>query len=142
MNFDFITPALVVGQKIDTQELADALAAAGVTRVINLWSGIPEPLWKGDVLTLKQEDDGTPRPKDQILAAVAYAASVPEGQVLYVHCQWGIGRAPAMAYAILRRRGMSREEATRLIVEKRPKATSWQHYIPSIEEALKCPCMR
>jgi hypothetical protein len=137
VNFDFITPALAVGQKIDTQELADALEAAGVTRVINLWSGISEPFWKGDVLTLKQEDDGTPRPKDQTTAAIAYAASVPEGEVLYVHCQWGIGRAPAMAYAILRSRGMSREEATRLIVEKRPKATGWFCYIPSVEDALK-----
>ena len=137
MNFDFVTPTLAVGQKIDTQEFADALKAAGVTHVINLWSGISEPFWKGDVLTLAQEDDGAPRSKDQVLAGVAYAAAVPEGQVLYVHCQWGIARAPAMAYAILRSRGMSGEDAARLIVAKRPKATGLGRYIPSVEEALK-----
>ena len=106
MNFNFITSTLAVGQKIDTQEFADALKAAGVTHVINLWSGITEPVWTGNVLTLKQDDDGTPRPKDQVLAGIKYASEVPEGGILYVHCQWGLGRAPTMAYAILRAWGI------------------------------------
>jgi predicted protein tyrosine phosphatase len=138
MNFNFITPTLIVGQKIITQEFADALIAAGVTRVINLWSGNPEDIWKGDVLILKQDDDGTPRPKDQVLAGIAYAAAVPEGQVLYVHCQWGLGRAPTMAYAILRSRGVGSWEAMKLININRPVAKgNWEHYMASVEEAMK-----
>lgn len=135
MNFSFITPTLIVGQKIITQEFADALIAAGVTHVINLWSGNPEPIWKGDVLTLKQDDDGTPRPKDQVLAGIAYAR---ESGILYVHCQWGIGRAPAMAYAILRSRGVASWEAMKLININRPAAKgNWEHYMASVEEAMK-----
>lgn len=137
MNFDFITPSLAVGQKIDSPELVSALLLAGVQRVINLWSGNPEPLWVGDILTLKQEDDGTSRDRDQVLAGVRYANAVPD-RILYVHCQWGLGRAPAMAYAILRSRGWSRGDAQALINLKRPRAATggWERYIPSIEEAL------
>jgi hypothetical protein len=137
MNFNVITPTLILGQKIIAPEFLEALKAAGVTRVINLWSGIPEPLWQGEVLTLKQEDDGTPRPKDQILAGIKYASEKPD-EILYVHCQWGLGRAPTMTYAILRSRGMSQAEATDLINTRRPVSKgNWEHYIPSVEEALQ-----
>lgn len=137
MNFDSITPTLLLGQKIDTQEFADALTKEGVTRVINLWSGKPELIWDGDYLTLQQEDDGTPRPADQVQAGIKYAAEVPSGQKLYVHCQWGLGRGPSMTYAILRSQGYPTDIATLLINTQRPRCKgNWEHYIPSIEKAL------
>lgn len=134
MNFDRITPVLYLGQKIDSQELHDALVQEGITHVINLWSGNPEPIWQGPVLTLKQEDDRTPRPINQTLLGVEYAWHT---QKLYVHCQWGLGRAPSMTYAILRSRGLTKDQAVDLIVTSRPKCKgNWEHYIDSIEEGL------
>jgi len=137
-NYSKITPTLLLGQKIIDQTFHDSLVTEGVTHVINLWSGIPEPIWKGPVLTLEQQDDGTPRPLEQTKAGVEYASMVEQSKgILYVHCQWGLGRAPSMTYAILRSRGLSQGNARALINLERPKCVGcWEHYIPSIEKAL------
>lgn len=137
-NYNLIETDLLLGQKIDTQEMLDALIRDGVTHVINLWSGKPEPHWQGAVLTLSQEDDGTPRPLDQTRAGVAFAAECKRvGGKLYVHCQWGLGRAPSMTYAILRSRGYTREAAiTAINTARQRSAGNWEHYILSIEQAF------
>ena len=140
MNFDFITERLAVGQKIDNQEFADALKAAGITHAVNLF-GEAEPVWAGPSLSFPspQDDDGTPRRPEVVLACVRYAFdAIRDGGKVYVHCQWGIGRAPSVAYAILRRFGLTREEAAALVNAKRPRAATWgwEKYIPSIEDAL------
>jgi hypothetical protein len=138
MNYDKVLNNLFIGQKIDTQELHDALVKEGVTNVINLWSGNPEPIWKGPVLTLNQEDDGTPRPIDQTRAGIAYAKEVfSSGGILYVHCQWALRRAPSLAYGILRSLGYTSSAAKELINLSRPRCNNWWDcYIPSIEAAL------
>ena len=137
MNFDFITERIAVGQKIDTQGFAIALRDAGITHVINLFS--PEQFWMGETLCLAQEDDGTPRPAEHIHAAIKFAFKVlAKGGKLYIHCQWGIGRAPATCYAILRAFGIGEEEAIQLLETRRPRcaAWTWKQYITSIEVAL------
>lgn len=139
MNFDFITDCLAVGQKIDTAEFAEALQSAGITHVLNLFAGDRETFWSGPVCYLPQEDDGTPRNPEQVRAAVRYAFEViGYGGKLYIHCQWGLGRAPSTCYAILRQLALSRELAVSLIKRKRPRCADWhwENYIPSIEEAL------
>jgi protein-tyrosine phosphatase len=140
VNFDFITENIAVGQKIDSQVFADALAAAGITHVLNLFSGNQETFWTGAVCYVPQEDDGSPRTHAQIARAISYAfESLRDGGKLYIHCQWGLGRAPSTCYAILRRLGFTREEAIARICAKRPRcaAWNWQQYISSIEEALR-----
>lgn len=139
MNLDFITDQLAVGQKINSQEFADALVKLGITHVLNLFAGDKESFWRGPVRYVPQEDDGTPRTSEQISAVIQYADIVLAcGGKLYIHCQWGLGRAPSTCYAILRHRGMSRENAVLLICTERPQcaAWNWQQYIPSIERAL------
>lgn len=138
VNFDFITERIAVGQKIDTQEFADALCAAGLTHVINLHGGHEEAFWKEN-LYLPQEDDHSPRSTDQIRAGIVYAFdALAKGGKVYIHCQWGLGRAPSMAYAILRAFGFSQQQAITTLEFARPKcaAWTWKEYIPSIEEAL------
>jgi protein-tyrosine phosphatase len=141
VNFDFITPEIAVGQKIDSLEFAEALRAAGISHVLNLFAGDRETFWTGPVLYLAQEDDGTPRHPEQICAAVNYALPlIDEGTTskLYIHCQWGLGRAPSTCYAILRMIGISREDAASLINRRRPRCAKWgwEQYIPSIEQAI------
>lgn len=135
MNYDEIVPNLYCGQKIDSQEFNDALVQEGITHVINLWSGIREPYWKGLTLNLNQDDDGTPRPPEQTIAGIEFAKIATK---LYVHCQWGMGRAPSMIYAILRSRGMTQKELIPLINLRRPIAAkgNWERYIPSIERVI------
>lgn len=141
MNFDFITERLAIGQKIDSEEFASALIASGVTHVVNLWSET-EPLWSGGpVLSFlkPQEDDGTPRNVERTREVVRFAiAAFKDYRKVYVHCQWGLGRAPSMAYAILRTLEMKGPIAAALINERRPRCAeyNWEKYIPSVEEAL------
>jgi protein-tyrosine phosphatase len=139
MNFDFITENIAVGQKINSLEFAEALRAAGITHVLNLFAGDEETFWTGSVCYVPQEDDGTPRTREQVFAAIICAIAVfNAGGKLYIHCQWGLGRAPSACYAILRKSGLSPDEAISLINRKRPRCArwDWQQYIPSIEEAL------
>lgn len=139
MNFNFITGSLAVGQKIDSQEFADALTSAGITHVLNLFAGDEERVWRGPVRYVPQEDDGTPRTPEQVNAAIEYARDVlADGGKLYIHCQWGLGRAPSACYAILRNHGMLAEDAILLICTQRPRCATWnwRQYIPSIEAAL------
>jgi len=142
MTYNFITRQIAVGQKIDSAQAAEDLKATGITAVINLFSGNAEEFWKGPVLTLVQEDDGTPRPADQVRSGVAYALeAIGNGGKIYIHCQWGLGRGPAMCYAVLRKLGLSGLQAIELIESKRPACASWNWklYIPSIEAALWTP---
>lgn len=141
MNFDFILPEIAVGQKINSAEFAQALRSAGITHVLNLFAGDRETFWDGPVLYLAQEDDGAARDPEQIRAAIRYALPlVDEGSKakLYIHCQWGLGRAPSTCYAIMRAMGISRDDAVSLINRRRPQCArwNWAQYIPSIEEAL------
>lgn len=140
MNFNFVTERIAVGQKIDSQEFADALTAAGITHVINLYCEA-EPFWKGNALSFSnpQEDDGTPRDANRVRECVRYAFDVlRDGGKLYVHCQWGLRRAPSTVYVILRRFGFTRDDAIRLINSTRVRASTenWEHYIASVEAAL------
>lgn len=142
MNFDFIIPEIAVGQKIDSHEFAQALREAGITHVLNLFAGDQETFWDGATFYLPQEDDGTPRSVQQIHQAIAHFDCVLRRRgTLYIHCQWGLGRAPAMCYAIMRAMGISREDAAPLINRRRPRCAkwSWEQYIPSIEQALSDP---
>lgn len=145
MNFDRIQDDLYVGQKIVTEEFRQALIDTGITHVLNL-HGLD--LWQGKQMFLAgMLDDSTPRTKEQVNSCIWYAKDVrDEGGKLYVHCQWGLGRAPAMCYAILRSRGFGGLEAAGFINRNRPRAAEyrdstkefphWQCYIPSIEAAL------
>ena len=86
-----------------------------------------------------QDDDGTPRNPGRVLACVRYAFdAILDGGKVYIHCQWGLGRAPATAFAVLRRFGSERDEAVQLINTTRVRAATWgwERYIPSIEKAL------
>jgi protein-tyrosine phosphatase len=140
MNADRILEDLYVGQKIDSESFRDELVRLGVTHVLNLFE--PETIWEGNSLYLPQEDDGSPRVAAQVRCGLDYYAEVKAAKgVLYVHCQWGLGRAPAMCYALLRANGQREQEALDTVNACRRVAAKynphWQRYIPSIESALK-----
>lgn len=139
-NFDFLTDTLACGQKIDSEALAAALRSCGVTHVLNLWGGHGELVWDWNAEHVPQEDDGSPRTKEQVKASVSYAKhAMSQGGVLYVHCQWGLGRAPSACYAILRSQGLSPEDASKAVNQRQAAKNyrpNWSRYVPSIEEAL------
>lgn len=97
-------------------------AMFGIDRVVHA------PMW----------DHGRPQSPDAWAAAAEFAAealSDPNARVL-IHCQRGRRRSVLVAYATLRLRGHSPEDAARLILTHRKEAHLVPAYRASVEEWL------
>jgi len=80
-------------------------------------------------LRLPFRDDGSVPPDAWFEQGVRYAfEAISAHGVVYVHCLVGSARAPAMAYAILRRLGMGHMQAERRVREARPRGS--HYYLP------------
>lgn len=147
MNISRVLDDLYVGQRPTDAQFVAELMGIGVTHVLNL---LPEPIpgcssdldfWDGPFLRIPQEDNGSPRKAEQIVQGIAYYAMVKRaGGALYIHCQFGLGRALAMTYGIMRAVGWTMNDAIRRINVCRKVAEkyepNWTRYIASIEAAL------
>jgi protein-tyrosine phosphatase len=83
-------------------------------------------------------DDGRPKAPSFWAPAARFAAEAlddPEARVL-IHCQAGRRRSVLVAYAVLRLRGRSEEEAERLILDHRTEAQLVPAYRDSVERWL------
>ena len=71
--------------------------------------------------------------------AVAFAARAladdPQARVL-IHCHWGRRRSAMVAYAVLRMRGRTGDEAAALVLRYRPQAELVPNYVRSVERWL------
>jgi len=103
-----------------SRDLVAERAVFGVTRVMHA------PMW----------DSGRIQHPRQWSAAALFAAEVlgddPDARV-FVHCQQGRRRSVLVAYAVLRLRGRSAEEAARLILTHRAEAVLVAEYRASVE---------
>lgn len=122
----FVTSWLAVGGAISNEADVRDILVRGVTHVINcrftddsrLLGGRTSYLWN------PAADDGKPKAPNWFLRAVRFAlcAHQDPGSKILVHCAGGAHRSPAIAYAILRARGSSPEEAESAIVTAQPTA--------------------
>lgn len=118
-------PDLLVGGSIcdaaDMQHLRDNFKIDAVLSVeserSDLGKGIgPYGVW------LPFPDDGTPPEKVLVRNAIAFGGSVlMQKRKLYVHCQMGGSRSPAIAYAILRAIGFTSEQTLAAIRVVKPE---------------------
>jgi protein-tyrosine phosphatase len=71
--------------------------------------------------------------------AAAFAARAladdPQARVL-IHCHWGRRRSAMVAYAVLRMRGRTGDEAAALVLRYRPQAELVPNYVRSVERWL------
>lgn len=106
-----------------SQDLAMERAVFGPSHVIHA------PMW----------DFGRPQPPRQWAAGATFAAhalaSDPDAAVL-IHCHQGRRRSVMLAYAVLRIRGHTSEQATALIKRYRADATFVDAYLRSVEDWL------
>ena len=106
-----------------SQDLAIERVLFGAQRVAHA------PMW----------DNGRPQPPGRWAEAARFAADAlerdPEARVL-IHCQKGRRRSVLVAYAVLRLRGRSPEEAARLILSHRDVARLVPAYRASVEAWL------
>lgn len=128
-DFSQITGRLLTGAAVNSSADVDALAAAGVTHIIDcraefddamLLSSHPHMLylWNG------MADDGLPKPATWFGKSFAFALpalAMPDTKI-YAHCAAGINRGPSMAYALMCACGWDGPTALALIKAKRPVA--------------------
>lgn len=96
---------LVGGSIIDEADVQHLRCDLGVRAVLNVEversdsqkvMGIP-------LLELPTQDDGTPKPIEWWAAGIAFTAPLLwSGSCVYIHCQMGGSRSPAMVYGVLR----------------------------------------
>ena len=139
---------------IGSLPVGDAVAqlpSMGITHVVNcraqLQTRISHDLWAersvfgaDHVAHAPMWDRGRPQPSRLWAPAARFAAAAldddPDAGVL-IHCQQGRRRSAMVAYAVLRLRGHSAEEAARLVLESRAPATLVPAYKASVEEWLR-----
>jgi protein-tyrosine phosphatase len=107
-----------------SRDLAAERAAFGTARVAHA------PMW----------DSGRSQRPGLWADAVSFAARAldedPEARVL-IHCHGGRRRSAMVAYAVLRLRGRSADEAARLVLTYRPGAELVPAYVNSVEQWLE-----
>ena len=132
-NFDFITPQLATGGDCNSADDVRAVAAAGITHVIDCRYECDDCLSFGRYapeiryLHLGVDDAGNRQPAwwyDDGVAFALIAMADPDAKVL-AHCHMGINRGPSMAFAILLALGHDPVEAHRMIRAARPIAHIW-----------------
>ncbi len=148
--FTWIGDERIAVGAIPTPESLLALAnQEGVTHVVNC-RAVAQVRFSGDrdmeraifgpgnVAHAPMWDHGRPQSPDAWAAAAAFAAEAlddPTAKVL-IHCQRGRRRSVLVAYATLRLRGHSPEDAARLLLTFRKEAHLVPAYRKSVEDWL------
>jgi hypothetical protein len=128
-DFSIVTPRLTTGAALTNTDDVAALAAVGVTHVIDcrydfddapLFAAHPDMvyLWNGT------SDDGTQKPDSWFQTSLDFAVqalSKPHA-MLHAHCAAGVNRGPSTTYLILRGlSGIAPELADKIIRDARPQ---------------------
>jgi protein-tyrosine phosphatase len=148
--FSWIGGERIAIGSLPTGESLSVLAREGVTHVVNcrarLQTLVSQDLFaeratfgEGRVVHAAMWDSGQPRPASLWAAAAQFAATTleddPHAGVL-IHCHVGRRRSVMLAYAVLRLRGHSAENAAELILTHRREAVLVPTYCASVEQWL------
>ncbi len=154
----FVTPHLLVGGDLDTQDLGLAadqlreLVEAGVTHVVDArieWSDeewVAENAPAIDYLHHGMDDAGQEVPTEWFDVGVGWALeAIEQGGTVLTHCHMGINRGPSLGFAVLLAQGWDAIEALDAIRAARPiawvayadDALRWHHESRGSTEALE-----
>src|SRR5205085_12541643 len=143
MDMTWITDRVAVGGGIWNDANMIEVVRAGVTHIIDMQiefddTPLAEP-YDVRVLWNPVDDDFLPKPWQVFERGVQFglAALAEPGAKLFIHCAAGVHRAPMMALALLRARGLSLEEAAALIITRRPIADLADVYVESVERYIQ-----
>lgn len=127
-DFNFVNERLATGAGINSLEDAQAIAAAGITHIIDCRDDLDDTqfftqladvtvLWNGTA------DDGQAKPSSWFQTSVDFALQnlVKPHTKIYAHCAAGINRGPSTCYAILRAMGLNPTQAEEMIRAARPQ---------------------
>lgn len=141
-DFTFVTARVATGAAITDESDVEALAAAGVTHVVDARAELDDaPLLAGRFAYLwnPTQDDGQPKPVDYWQKTLAFSLPVfqqPKTR-LYLHCAAGINRGPSNAYCVLVALGFSSTFVLTLIRQARPVTVNGIRYAPDALAAIQ-----
>jgi len=132
-DFNWITPRLATGGRVETEADVATVVEAGIDTLIDCRAEfVPHAArFKASLATAYPQivyhfvptlDDGEPKGPLWFEAGIRLALAAlerPEGRVL-VYCQAGVNRGPSMLYAIMRALGIAGDEAVGLLSDRRP----------------------
>lgn len=127
-DFAVVTPRLATGAAVTSAADAQALAAAGITHILDLTDAEDDQPYLAGLglvyLWNPTADDGTLKPPSwwdtSLRFAVAAYSSL--GTCLYCHCSAGVNRGPSTAYAVMRACwGLGGDAAQTMIRQVRPQ---------------------
>jgi protein-tyrosine phosphatase len=138
----WLTDRIAVGGGIWTEDKMIEVVRAGVTHIIDMQiefddTPLAEP-YGIEVLWNPVDDDFRRKPPEVFHRGVNFARAAfgePESKI-FIHCAAGVHRAPMMALAVLRAEGWSLEDASDLIVGRRPVADLADVYVRSVENFM------
>jgi protein-tyrosine phosphatase len=135
---------------VPSAEMVARLAGQGVTHIVNCRSRV-QVRWSGDLAAERaafgdglvahapMHDHGRRQRPALWAPAASFAVRVlteqPQAGVL-IHCTAGKRRSVMLAYAVLRLRGHSREQAAALVLSHRTSAELVPAYVRSVERWL------
>jgi len=142
MDMTWIMDRVAIGGGIENAENMAAVAAAGVTHIINMQIEFDDTelaVQHGiKVLNNGVYNDFEPKPPELFQRGVDFglAALRKRNTKLLIHCTLGMHRAPTMALAILCALGWPLKIARQLIERCRPVVYFCDNYVASVEDFL------
>ncbi|MEX1018088.1 MAG: dual specificity protein phosphatase [Litorilinea sp.] len=136
VRYSRITPQLYVGGQYSRSGL-EKLRARGFTSLINLREEFDDAeagISLGRYLYLPTVDDHAPTMEDLREGVEFLYEEFARGGKVYVHCMLGVGRSVTLIAAYLVSRGMTPDEAWRLIRRRRPFIQPTEVQMALIEE--------
>lgn len=143
MDMTWVTDRIAVGGGIWTAANMVAVAAAGVTHILDMQMEFDDTALAAQhgitVLWNPIDDDFQPKPPEVFERGVAFARQALEADdsKLLVHCAAGVHRAPMMTLAILGALGWKLQEAMDVVESKRPVVDFADVYVNSVKSYLQ-----
>jgi len=138
-DLHYVTRQLAVGGAILTSDVMRAVAAAGITHIVNLQEEFDDHAIRGNIevsiLWNACTDDLLPKPPNFFWKGVQFTlqALQDENSKVLFHCAAGIHRSPMMLLAVMRVMGHGPHDAIQLIQGVRLQAYFPMVYLESVE---------
>ncbi len=137
LNYDKITDHIFVGSSICCQtHFEQELLRHGITANISLEEERPDVPPGVDVFLWLPTTNNLPPSNTSMQVGISLLKNLENQNIItYVNCRFGCGRAPTLvAGYFVREKGMTANEAMRLVAEKRPVAHFDKTQINALEE--------
>jgi predicted protein tyrosine phosphatase len=146
-DFDWLNRRVAIGGEIESLYDARKIAAAGITRVLNLRTSQDEVELVQTVgieyvsNPTSDDTDGELDHKPDVWFSSSFdtimATLSRHNSKILIHCQEGLNRAPSTAYFFLRAIGYSKQEAFDCVVATRPKSKKFMKWNDDADAAIK-----